>query len=381
MADNEDDSGSMGTITQSPAVICFQSEGAHNTEPPDDVATSASGESAQPAEGVQNVVVAEDTQPEDSLHSVAGAEGAQPAENLQSVDGAEAGSPGDSLQSMTGVEGAQPEYGSQIVMEAESAICGDSSESVAGAEGALCADSSVSGSGTQLVDFLERGLEEQNIIVGSEISGLGPDLANTTIIYVQPDGTLLDGSGLTAEEQQALLEQLAKQQLIQVSDTEAAQLLQQNQINKNEPNKTTTVQNTALDPSQLQQVINQVTKSKQQQVQDQVLQPKQVPPQVHVEIPQQKQAQTPQLIQVQVPQQVQVQVPQQTLTNASQQLKSVAQQVAMQTSGTVQVVQKKVGGNPESFLVQSCTDHTVSRKIINTIGGQTGVGTGLWYFQ
>ncbi|XP_034561279.1 DEP domain-containing mTOR-interacting protein-like [Notolabrus celidotus] len=57
-------------------------------------------------------------------------------------------------------------------------------------------------------------------------------------------------------EQQALLDQLTKQQIVQVYDTEAAQLLQQSQLVKTIP-----VQNTALDLSQLQQVINHVTKS------------------------------------------------------------------------------------------------------------------------
>lgn len=115
------------------------------------------------------------------------------------------------------------------------------------------------------------------------------DLSNTTILYVQPDGSLVEGSGLTAEEQQAVLTQLSKQQVVQVTDTEAAQLLQQSQLLK-------PVQNTALDPSQLQQVINQVTRA-----------------------------------------QSQVQVSQQNQNNASHQLKSVAQQVAMQSGGSVQV--------------------------------------------
>lgn len=121
-----------------------------------------------------------------------------------------------------------------------------------------------------------------------------PDLSNTTILYVQPDGSLVEGSGLTAEEQQAVLTQLSKQQVVQVTDTEAAQLLQHSQLLK-------PVQNTALDPSQLQQVINQVTRSQSQ-----------------VQVSQQNQKPTVQ-------------------NNASLQLKSAAQQVAMQTSGSVTV--------------------------------------------
>lgn len=164
-------------------------------------------------------------------------------------------------------------------------------------------------SGAQLAELLPSQPEEQSILVATEFT----DLANTTILYVQPDGSLVESSGLTAEEQQALLEQLTKQQVVQVSDTEAAQLLQQGQLIK-------PAHSAALDPSQLQQVINQVTKSQQQQVQ----------------VSQQ---------QVQVSQQ-QIQVSQQNLkgpNNASQQLKSVAQQVAMQTGSSIPLIQKKVG--------------------------------------
>lgn len=265
MADNEDDSGSVRTITAA--------------EPP--VAAAQ-----HPAAGC--------TQPADSLPSASAVQITQPGDSVQASD--QSGQPGESLPS---------------------------------------------GSGAQLTDFLQSCPEEQSILVGTEFTGLGPDLVNTTIIYVQPDGSLVEGSGLTAEEQQALLDQLTKQQIVQVSDTEAAQLLQQSQLVKTIP-----VHNAALDPSQLQQVINQVTKT-QQQVHAQV--PQQ---QVHVQVPQQTMKQQVHVQPAQVPQQglkqqKQVQVPQQNLktttsNNASQQLKSVAQQVAMQTSG-VQVVQKKVG--------------------------------------
>ncbi|KAG7509683.1 zinc finger protein 839 [Solea senegalensis] len=175
---------------------------------------------------------------------------------------------------------------------------------------------SPSGSGAQLEHVLQRCPDEQSVIVGTELA-LGSDLVNTTIIYVQPDGSLVDGSGLTSEQQQALLEQLTKQELVQVSDLEAAQLLQQSQA------KTVPVHSAVLEPSQLQQVINQVTKSKQ--------------PQVHIQASKQKQSQVPQQNLIQVPQ-----LSMKNQNNASQQLKSVAQQVAMQTSGMVQVVQKKL---------------------------------------
>lgn len=218
---------------------------------------------------------------------------------------------GDMLPAAAAEQSSQPGAGSQTGSGADTTQPGESVPAVSGA---------------QLADFLQSCPQEQSILVGSEFSGLGPDLVNTTIIYVQPDGSLVEGSGLTAEEQQALLDQLTKQQIVQVSDTEAAQLLQQSQMVKTVP-----VHNTALDPSQLQQVINQVAKSQQQ---------------VRVQVPQQGLKQQVQ-VQQGLKQQKQVQVPQQNLktttqNNASQQLKSVAQQVAMQTCSPVQVVQKKV---------------------------------------
>ncbi|XP_067471402.1 zinc finger protein 839 isoform X2 [Thunnus thynnus] len=266
MADNEEDSGPSRTITVA--------------EPPGAAARSPAAPCSQPGNSVPSAPAAPCSQPGDSLPSAAAAaQCSQSGDSLPSASATQCTQPGESLQSVPGAQCSQP------------------------------GDSLPAGSGAQLADFLQSCPGEQSILLGTEFTGLSPDLVNTTIIYVQPDGSLLESSGLTAEEQQALLDQLTKQQIVQVSDTEAAQLLQQSQVVKTIP-----VHNAALDPSQLQQVINQVTKS-QQQVQ---------PPQ----------------------QQVHIQVPQQSLktssqNNASQQLKTAAQQVAMQTSGSVQVVQKK----------------------------------------
>lgn len=203
----------------------------------------------------------------------------------------------------------------------------DGAHTVSGAETSQPGESTPAGSGAQLADLLQSCADEQSILVGTEITSLGPDLVNTTIIYVQPDGSLVEGSGMTAEEQQALLDQLTKQQIVQVSDTEAAQLLQQGQLVKTIP-----VHNAALDPSQLQQVINKVTKSQQQ---------------VHVQVPQQTPKQQVQVPKQGLKQQSQGQTLQQNLktttqNNASQQLKSVAQQFAMQTGSSAQMVHKKV---------------------------------------
>lgn len=216
----------------------------------------------------------------------------------------------------------------------QSTQSGEGSQVEPGAEVSQSVETLPARSGAQLADLLHCGPEEQSIMVGTDFSCPGTDLGNTTIIYVQQDGSLVEGFGLTAEEQQALLDQLTKQQIVQVSDTEAAQLLHQSPLVKAIP-----VHNAALDPSQLQQVINQVTKSQQQ---------------VHVQVPQQILKQPVQVPQQVVKQQKPVQIPQQNLktstqNNASQQLKSVAQQFAMQTGSSVQALQKKV-----SHLILVC---------------------------
>lgn len=182
----------------------------------------------------------------------------------------------------------------------------------------------------QLADLLQGAAAEQSIVVAPDVTCLG----NTTIIYVQPDGSL-EGSGLTPEEQQSLLEQLTKQQIVQVSDVEAAQLLQQSSLVKTIP-----VHNTTLDPNQLQEVINQVTRSQQVQVLQQV-------PKQQIQSSRQN-----------VKQHKMVQIPQQSLkTNtqnkSSHQLKSAAQQFTIQTGSSVHLLQKKV--RQCSFLCSLCT--------------------------
>lgn len=219
------------------------------------------------------------------------------------------------------VEDAPETAPEQSCKPAEGLVVAAAAEALQSGESAPAPAEAPAASGTQLAELFQSGPEEQSIVVGADFA----DLGNTTIIYVQPDGSLVEGSGLTAEEQQALLEQLSKQQIVQVSDTEAAQLLQQHSPLV----KSATVQNTALDPSQLQQVINQVAKS-QQQVQQLVHAAPQAPKQP-----------------LQVPQQKAAQVPQQNLkasgqNNASLQLKSVAQQFTLQTGTSLQLLQKKV---------------------------------------
>ncbi|KTF71764.1 hypothetical protein cypCar_00030634 [Cyprinus carpio] len=60
---------------------------------------------------------------------------------------------------------------------------------------------------------------ECTTVSGEVLNALAP---TTTIIYVQPDGSFVESSGLSAEEQQQLIEQLTKQQLVHVAGTENA---------------------------------------------------------------------------------------------------------------------------------------------------------------
>lgn len=60
---------------------------------------------------------------------------------------------------------------------------------------------------------------ECTTVSGEVLNALAP---TTTIIYVQPDGSFVESSGLSAEEQQQLIEQLTKQQLVHVAGTETA---------------------------------------------------------------------------------------------------------------------------------------------------------------
>ncbi|XP_049596990.1 protein split ends isoform X2 [Syngnathus scovelli] len=311
MADNEDESGSGRTITAA--------------EPPCSPAQTHAADSTQPENSALPETVAPSTDPTESTPAATVEER---EERSPAVSGEQSDHP---VELPEGVSAAAPAVGE-----------------------------------SQLVDFLQG---EQSILVGAELSSLAADMSNTTIIYVQPDGSLMEGSGLTAEEQQALLEQLSKQQVVQVSDSEAVQLLQQSQVVKSSP-----VHSVALNPSQLQQVISQVSGKTQQQVQIpqqpvqkivQVQTPQQAVKQVvQVHTPQQVvQQAVKQLVQVQplqqaVKQVVQAQSPQQVVKqvvqvqNASQHLKTVAQQAALQGGGssasTVHLTQSK----PEPVRIQ-----------------------------
>ncbi|XP_067847879.1 zinc finger protein 839 [Heptranchias perlo] len=95
--------------------------------------------------------------------------------------------------------------------------------------------------------------------VAEELESIAIESTPSTIIYVQPDGTFVEGTGLTPEEQQQLVEQLAKQQgLVEVSESEAAQMFGSH----HQQPHAQFVQHVGL-TDELQQVIAHVTKSQQ----------------------------------------------------------------------------------------------------------------------
>ncbi|KAG2457629.1 ZN839 protein, partial [Polypterus senegalus] len=88
---------------------------------------------------------------------------------------------------------------------------------VTGGEDCQVVNTFTAGEGELITSFVET----------SEVAeSIGP---TSTIIYVQPDGSFVEGTGLTAEEQQQLVEQLAKQQLVEVTESEAAQFFESHQ--------------------------------------------------------------------------------------------------------------------------------------------------------
>ncbi|CDQ63144.1 unnamed protein product [Oncorhynchus mykiss] len=185
-------------------------------------------------------------------------------------------------------------------------------------------------------------VETSGIANGAEYSTVSADFVNalapgTTIIYVQPDGSFVEGSGLTAEEQQQLVEQLAKQQLVTVTESEAVRLFEQNQVIKTLPTTSSqtqyTIPSTALAPNELQQVLEQVIKSQQSMAQT----PKESEQVVTTLDP------TTGLFTTVAASEITVGSPHPlvTMQNASQQLKKVAKQVALQSHNGTRLVPKK----------------------------------------
>ncbi|XP_062863852.1 zinc finger protein 839 [Trichomycterus rosablanca] len=167
---------------------------------------------------------------------------------------------------------------------------------------------------------------EYATVSGELLTALGPA---TTIIYVQPDGSFVESSGLSAEEQQQLLEQLSKQQLVQVTGNEPIRLVEQIQpLKPAQPIKPATI--STID---VQQVIDHVNKS---QIRSQSTTPKILQRTVTQQPTSYITLEAGQLTATLQPQ------PFTIVQNASQQLQSVAKQVALQQSQNgAQSIQQK----------------------------------------
>lgn len=175
------------------------------------------------------------------------------------------------------------------------------------------------------------------------LNALGPA---TTIIYVQPDGSFVESSGLSVEEQQQLLEQLSKQQLVQVTGNEATRLIEQSQAPAPAPKPAQSSKPSIISSVDVQQVIDHVNKS---QVRAQAEQNRS-----HTATPKilqrSVQAQTPSYITLEAGNVISGQLtttlqpqPFTIVQNASQQLQSAAKQVALhQSQNGAQPIQQKV---------------------------------------
>lgn len=177
------------------------------------------------------------------------------------------------------------------------------------------------------------------------LSALGPA---TTIIYVQPDGSFVESSGLSVEEQQQLLEQLSKQQLVQVTGNEATRLIEQSQasVPAPTPKLPQSTKPAVISSVDVQQVIDHVNKS-QVRAQTELTRSHTATPKI---LQRSVQAQAPSYITLEAGNinlgQLTTTIQPQPFTivqNASQQLQSVAKQVALhQSQNGAQPIQQKV---------------------------------------
>lgn len=177
------------------------------------------------------------------------------------------------------------------------------------------------------------------------LSALGPA---TTIIYVQPDGSFVESSGLSVEEQQQLLEQLSKQQLVQVTGNEATRLIEQSQSQAPTPTPkpTQSTKPAVISSVDVQQVIDHVNKS-QVRAQAELTRSHTATPKI---LQRNIQAQTQSYITLEAGNVISGQLtttlqpqPFTIVQNASQQLQSVAKQVALhQSQNGAQPIQQKV---------------------------------------
>lgn len=233
------------------------------------------------------------------------------------------------------------------------------SEAGAGAKGAdgssevigQILDGEVLTSYVQASDNAEDAVTTECATISSDfLNALGPA---TTIIYVQPDGSFVESSGLSLEEQQQLLEQLAKQQLVQVTGNEATRLIEQSQIQSQAPTPAPkpaqNVKPAVISSVDVQQVIDHVNKSQvraQAELNRSHTTTTTTPKILHRSV----QAQTPSYITLDAGNVISGQLtttlqpqPFTIVQNASQQLQSVAKQVALhQSQNGAQPIQQKV---------------------------------------
>uniref|UniRef100_A0A3B4CYC1 C2H2-type domain-containing protein n=1 Tax=Pygocentrus nattereri TaxID=42514 RepID=A0A3B4CYC1_PYGNA len=127
--------------------------------------------------------------------------------------------------------------------------------------------------GTEVLTSYVHTSDSVEGAVAAECTTVSSDFLNalapaTTIIYLQPDGSFVESSGLSAEEQQQLFEQLSKQQLVQLTGSEAARIFEQPQTSKPpaaavapSPAPSSTVKTGTIANVDVQQVIEHVNKS------------------------------------------------------------------------------------------------------------------------
>lgn len=205
--------------------------------------------------------------------------------------------------------------------------------------------------GAEVLTSFVQASENTEDAVTTECTTISSDFLNalgpaTTIIYVQPDGSFVESSGLSVEEQQQLLEQLSKQQLVQVTGNEATRLLEQSQAPAPAPKPAQSVKPAVISSVDVQQVIDHVNKS-QVRAQAELSRSHTATPKI---LQRSVQAQTPSFVTLEAGNVISGQLtttlqpqPFTIVQNASQQLQSVAKQVALhQSQNGAQPVQQKV---------------------------------------
>nr|XP_033808582.1 zinc finger protein 839 isoform X2 [Geotrypetes seraphini] len=174
-----------------------------------------------------------------------------------------------------------------------------------------------------------------------------------TIIYLQPDGTLVEGgSGLGAEEEYGLVEQLVE------GPKESPRF----------------IQHAALAPEELQQVIQQVTKSQEQQ------RNREKRAECSALTESTGQGTVPRSAAAAAP----LQQPVRVVQNAAQQLQNVAQQVALEQTGLLQHkiirIQPVAGSEQQQFFLHSSSDPSIQLLVqrplppVGPVSKKTAIG-------